>query len=98
SPANRSSPSTSGGLGWDRQPVAITTKRQVISSPPSVPTRHREASSSQRACWTRVAKGVWRGGGGLSGAVLGVRRSSGGVAYFSDHCQSRCQSGSKLYM
>ena len=60
SPANRSSPSTSACLGMDRQPVAITTKREVTFSPSSVLTCHSEASSAQRACRTRVEKVMWR--------------------------------------
>ena len=60
SPRKRSTPSMSGIFGSDRQPVAITKKRQRISSPRSVRIRQREASSSQAAFSTRVEKRMSR--------------------------------------
>ena len=42
SPANRSMPSMSTSLGIDRQPVAITKNRQVMSSSRSVRTCHND--------------------------------------------------------
>ena len=42
SPPNRSRPSMSTSLGVDRHPVAITMKREVMSSSRSVRTRHND--------------------------------------------------------
>ena len=39
----------SGGLGWEKTPVAPTTKRAVIVRPSAVDISHRSASSSNAA-------------------------------------------------
>ena len=60
SPWKRSAPSTSGTFGIDRQPVAITYHRHTSSSPASVRTCQRRASSSHVAASTRVPKRMSR--------------------------------------